>query len=100
MICDTPANNAYNRWHENAEQQHETLCRRCGRCCGSTDGDPCSKLIKNRDGTYSCSDYANRLGQQSTVSGKTFECVPIQDVKKAGGLRPGCGYIQGAGLRV
>lgn len=74
------------------EAAHEALCKCCGRCCGAEMSDPCSRLVKQPDGRYLCSAYANRLGPQTTVSGKIFTCVTIRDVHKHDIHYPGCGY--------
>ncbi len=71
-------------------QRHEEMCLRCGRCCGAED-DPCVHLKLNGD-VYHCEVYANRLGWHTTVSGKRFRCVPIEEVKRDGYLPRGCGY--------
>ena len=75
--------------------RHEQRCLRCGRCCGR-DSDPCEHLIENKDGTFACAVYENRLGWHKTVSGRSFRCVPIEEVMRNGYLPPGCGY--GAGI--
>ncbi len=85
-------NNAYIKQLRDLGSREETACHRCGECCGSVDGDPCSKLVKEPDGTYRCSVYSDRLGPQLTVSGKVFNCVTIREIKKYDALRPGCGY--------
>ena len=75
------------------EDRFEALCKRCGQCCGSTDGDPCRELRQDPvTQSYYCAEYAHRLGRHTTVNGKEFTCVPIRDVARRDGLRPGCGY--------
>ena len=59
---------------------HESLCVRCGQCCGSHDPDPCANLGKDEQGRCYCRVYENRLGAQKTVSGKNFSCVLIRDI--------------------
>jgi len=70
----------------------ESICSRCGSCCGAYDGDACSNLVNAGGGTYSCKNYEGRLGLQQTVSGKIFTCVPIRELLKEGQLRPECAY--------
>lgn len=74
------------------EKWYESICRRCGKCCGVGDGDPCGRLVKMFDGTYQCSKYEGRLGPQVTVSGKTFNCVMIREVLKHRETIPDCAY--------
>lgn len=73
-------------------QEYEALCLRCGACCGIHDSDPCSNLVKDASGSYFCRDYDNRLGIQTTVSGKTFTCVQIRDLLKFDLPYSGCAY--------
>ncbi|MBD3425920.1 MAG: hypothetical protein GF409_01660 [Candidatus Omnitrophica bacterium] len=73
------------------EREFESLCKRCGRCCGASD-DPCANLVRVASGEYFCRDYNNRLGPQRTVSGKEFNCVSIREHIGAGTLRHGCAY--------
>ncbi len=83
----------YVEYLKKKEEEFESLCNRCGQCCGAYDGDPCAKLVYNKkNGKYYCSDYSGRLGLQVTVSGKEFTCVPILDNIRAGGIYPGCPY--------
>ena len=70
----------------------EERCVRCGKCCGSEDGDPCAELVKNPDGTFSCRVYPDRLGPRRTVSGGIFTCVGIKELVRMGALRIGCAY--------
>jgi len=74
------------------EKEFESLCKRCGACCGAFDGDPCIHLVKEKSGTYYCNIYENRLGPQLTVKGNIFTCIPIREVKKDGYLKPNCSY--------
>ena len=62
------------------EMAHETLCKRCGACCGSNDADPCVRLLKDDKGRYYCSVYESRLGLQRTVSDQEFSCVPLRSI--------------------
>lgn len=85
-------NNGYITHQEKQFRIYEDRCRRCGLCCGAEDGDPCINLVKNIDGKYSCKVYENRIGQQKTLSGKVFSCVPMKQVIMYSGTRPGCAY--------
>ena len=73
------------------ESRFESVCKRCGLCCGA-DSDPCCNLVKLEDGTHFCDDYENRLGPQKTVSGKTFNCVSIREHITNDTLRIECAY--------
>lgn len=68
----------YNKWKERQEDFWESLCSRCGYCCGALD-DPCEHLRKNKDGFF-CDIYKNRFGEHRTVSGKKMKCVPIRTI--------------------
>ena len=84
---------SYERYQEIQEEKWESLCRRCGACCGITEGDPCEHLYQTKAGGYSCRIYHNRFGEHKTTSGKTFRCVPIRDILQISW--PGdqcCGY--------
>ena len=81
----------YDRFQGAAFNEFESLCHRCGACCGAHD-DPCSNLIREPGGRYVCGDYANRLASQKTLSGVSFNCVPIREHISGGTLRTGCGY--------
>ena len=82
----------YETYQKEKLEAFESVCRRCGACCGSEDGDPCSNLMRNPDGKYACKTYGNRLGVQKTVYGMIFNCVPIRDLIKDGALRETCAY--------
>ena len=84
----------YNRIQEERFEFYESLCRRCGACCGAASSDPCAKLDKDKDGKYYCRDYSARIGMQRTISGKEFTCVPIRDVLVHGTPNEGCGYAR------
>lgn len=74
-------------------KDYESLCRRCGACCGLADGDPCIHLSKDKVGRYFCDIYERRLGEQETVSGKKFNCIDIREIKSKFDLpQPDCGY--------
>lgn len=62
---------------EKKELDWESLCCRCGGCCGAFD-DPCTHLKMESDGIFFCDSYETRFGPQTTVSGQRFECVPIK----------------------
>ena len=75
------------------EQEFENLCIKCGICCGITE-DPCSKLAKNKDETYYCTNYENRLGPQYTIGSNSFNCITIKEIfKKHHGFIK-CGYYK------
>ncbi len=82
----------YAAHQEETFRDHESLCGRCGKCCGSEDGDPCSKLKKDVAGNFFCLEYDLRLGLQKTISGKYFTCVTVRELMKYDALRPGCAY--------
>ena len=69
----------YIRYLKEKEDELEKLCRRCGACCGAED-DPCIHLKKDTSGKYYCDIYPHRFGEQVTVSGEKFRCVPIRDI--------------------
>jgi hypothetical protein len=73
-------------------EKYEALCRHCGVCCGAGI-DPCANLVKGQDSRYYCTIYRFRIGQQKTVSGKSFNCVSIRDVLKFDPPNPDCAYI-------
>ncbi|MFA6078975.1 MAG: hypothetical protein WC779_04450 [Candidatus Omnitrophota bacterium] len=73
--------------------RYESLCKRCGICCGSTN-DACVNLARDAEGKYYCKSYETRFGPQLTVSGKKFTCVEIRDVIKNGIPNPDCGYTK------
>ena len=83
---------AYQKYLEKKAESYESLCKRCGECCGAGN-DPCASLVAEKDGTYSCSTYGDRLGMQKTVSGKIFTCVPIKDNMLKGFSGPNCAYV-------
>jgi len=85
----------YEQWQDIQEKEWESLCRRCGECCGVTDGDPCEEVKYFEDGTFGCKVYENRFGDHQTKSGKTFRCVPIRDIIfKSWGGSQSCGYVK------
>ncbi|MFO8052684.1 MAG: hypothetical protein R6U54_01820 [Candidatus Omnitrophota bacterium] len=62
---------------EKKEQEWESLCVRCGACCGAFD-DPCLHLKKDKFGNYYCQIYSKRFGIRKTLNGQLFRCVPIK----------------------
>ena len=82
----------YENLMEDKMKSFESRCKRCGECCGSRDGDPCENLVLESNGTYHCTAYIDRLGIQKTISGKTFNCVPIRTVMEKGALSLNCVY--------
>ncbi|RKY42590.1 MAG: hypothetical protein DRP85_02330 [Candidatus Makaraimicrobium thalassicum] len=81
----------YEKYRLKKEEEFESICKRCGECCGALD-DPCRNLVRLDDGAYFCRDYANRFGPQMTVSGNTFTCVPIREHISKSTLRQNCAY--------
>ena len=82
------------QWLKQKAQQWESLCTRCGACCGALD-DPCENLRKDTKGKYFCAVYDHRFGKWHTVSGQKIVCVPISKKLKDGESWPGdehCGY--------
>lgn len=71
---------SYQEYKIKKEKEYEALCKRCGACCGVSDGDPCRHLLKDEDGVYRCEIYENRRGLRKTISGKEFLCVPIRNI--------------------
>jgi len=60
------------------ELRWESLCARCGACCGALDGDPCEHLAEEAPGRFFCRIYENRFGLRTTRSGRLFRCLPIR----------------------
>lgn len=75
-------------------ERYETLCKRCGICCGANGNDPCVNLAKDEKNIFYCKIYDKRFGVQKTLSGKSFACVPIRDLIKGGVSFPGCVYMR------
>jgi len=84
-------NTVYKQFLQEKDQKFESICKRCGECCGSLD-DPCTNLQENGDGTYLCNGYDDRLGPQKTVSGNEFTCVSIREHIAHKSLRQNCSY--------
>ena len=74
--------------------KYEGLCVRCVECCGVYDGDPCTNLAKDDQSKYFCKIYDNRSGTQKTISGKSFNCVPIRDLIELDLPYSKCPYTQ------
>jgi len=73
------------------DNAHENKCKRCGVCCGATDGHPCEHLVKVGN-HYKCEIYPYRFGPHRTVTGRPFNCVPVRRVIERGGAPKGCAY--------
>ncbi len=88
-----PDQEKYQTWRDEQTARWESLCGRCGACCGAYDGDPCEHLRQDEGKKYYCSIYATRFGMHKTISGKDIRCVPIRDILNSSW--PGdhcCGY--------
>jgi uncharacterized cysteine cluster protein YcgN (CxxCxxCC family) len=76
----------------------EDKCKRCGLCCTTKIscgrmtrlGSVCTFLIKNNDGTTSCSVYDKRHDAK-IMNGNV--CLPIQDAISQGAVPKTCGYV-------
>ena len=82
----------YTNYLVSQAKRYEGICKRCGKCCGAGGSDPCSQLISLGNGLYQCTNYTDRLGEQKTVSGKTFNCVPVREVLKYQDTLIDCAY--------
>lgn len=83
----------YEKYEKERLQRFEGICKRCGECCGSRDGDPCANLAEDEAaGRYYCRSYEDRLGPQETVGGRIFNCISIRDAIKQNQLRANCAY--------
>jgi len=82
----------YEKYLKEQAADYESLCKRCGECCGA-DNDPCANLVMEGPAKYVCRVYDQRLGSQKTVSGKSFTCVPIRDNINRGFSNPKCLYV-------
>ncbi|MCK5578438.1 MAG: hypothetical protein KAI63_02825 [Planctomycetes bacterium] len=94
-----PLLKSYFLHQETQYRQHESLCKRCGTCCGSADDDPCKHLksFKTIDNQvkYYCATYQDRFRTHQTKKGTSIQCVPIR--AKRFETWPGsesCGYRQ------
>ena len=81
----------YENYLKKKEEEYESVCIRCGRCCGAGT-NPCENLILLDDGTYFCKDYANRLGRHKSVNGMEFSCIPMRELVENGTAPQGCAY--------
>lgn len=70
----------YKKLQRDNEASWEALCKRCGACCGSVEGDPCEHLVQSKSGEYLCNVYENRFGTHKTISGETIRCVDIRNI--------------------
>ncbi len=61
------------------EEEWESLCIRCGGCCGAYD-DPCQHLKEDARGKFYCAIYDKRFGPQKTVGGNGFNCVFVKEI--------------------
>ena len=61
------------------EEEWESLCIRCGGCCGAYD-DPCRHLKKDNQGKFYCNIYSERFGSRKTISGEDFNCVFVKEI--------------------
>ncbi|MFP4548238.1 MAG: hypothetical protein ACLFQM_08890 [Fidelibacterota bacterium] len=59
------------------DEEFESICNRCGACCGAFDGDPCEELRQDENGHYYCAVYETRLGKHYTLAGLEMDCVSI-----------------------
>ncbi|HRZ87098.1 MAG TPA: hypothetical protein P5287_04710 [bacterium] len=82
----------YDRMQADQEAWYESICKRCGKCCGAGEVDPCAKLVEVSPGVFGCSSYRNRLGPQRTVSGREFNCVEIREIIRTAPDHPDCAY--------
>ncbi|MCK4519614.1 MAG: hypothetical protein KAT96_00370 [Candidatus Omnitrophica bacterium] len=71
----------YLKYFEEKDKEWESLCRRCGACCGAYD-DPCLHLKKDKEGKYNCEIYSERFGLKKSIKGEEFNCVPIKEIIK------------------
>lgn len=73
-------------------QEFEDICKHCGVCCGSMDGDPCIYLTKNDNERYYCKIYFSRSGVRTTIGGNEFRCISIEKAIKYPHVRKVCAY--------
>ena len=77
-----------------SQSEFESVCKRCGVCCGSRNGDPCTYLRKDSENKYFCQIYPNRLGLRMTVKGNIFRCIPIEAAIHYPPIRQVCAYAK------
>ena len=82
----------YEETQKRLEAWYESLCRRCGECCGAGEVDPCEHLCQAADETYFCAVYEKRLGKQKTISGREFNCVQVKEVLRHDDTLRDCAY--------
>jgi len=70
---------AYKKYLKLKENEWENLCIRCGGCCGAYD-DPCKHLKKAGAGKFYCAVYETRFGDQLSLKGEEFKCVPVKEI--------------------
>ncbi|MFH1505015.1 MAG: hypothetical protein ABIH08_06500 [Candidatus Omnitrophota bacterium] len=69
------------KYFKDKNKEWESLCIRCGGCCGAYD-DPCEHLKKEKTGKFYCKIYTQRFGEHISVKGEKFDCVPVQEILK------------------
>ena len=82
------------RWFPPDEFYAEEICKRCGVCCGSTDGEPCEHLRRDAEGFCLCEIYETRQGPHQTTDGHAFLCVPIRKIIETTGGYAACAYVE------
>lgn len=85
----------YEEYAEKSKKEYESLCMRCGACCGILN-DPCRHLRKNEgQNSCFCSVYPERHGMHETVSGESFHCVEIREILHENWLgKENCAYFK------
>ena len=74
-----PDSKEYVEYMKRKELEWESLCHRCGACCGAY-ADPCEHLMQGTDGKWYCDTYEDRYGLHSSKGGLRFKCVPIRSI--------------------
>lgn len=69
----------YYKYLEKKAKEWESLCGRCGGCCGAYD-DPCLHLVKDRRGKFYCKIYTGRFGRRKSIKNEEFKCVPVKEI--------------------
>ncbi len=77
-----------------SQEEFDGLCKHCGVCCGSEDGDPCIYLEKKGNEKYYCRIYPFRLGYRITVKGNRFRCIPIDEAIRYPHIKKVCVYAK------
>jgi hypothetical protein len=85
----------YEEYSEKRRIEHESLCMRCGACCGILN-DPCQHLKKDdSQHSFFCSIYQERHGMHETISGESFHCVDIREILHENWLgKENCAYFK------